>query len=109
MRNISRPKLIAVISFVFAFFFTCSSLANTSGEANSDADLVFTGTVRYIPLEGGFFGIVSDDGGRYDPSNLKEEFCKDGLRVRVRAKALKDVVGFHMWGSIIEVVEIEKI
>lgn len=33
-----------------------------------------TGTVKYIDLEGGFFGIIGDSGKNYDPINLSEEF-----------------------------------
>ncbi|MCS7242333.1 MAG: hypothetical protein NZ706_06645, partial [Candidatus Caldatribacterium sp.] len=40
-----------------------------------------TGTVVYVPLEGGFFGILGDNGVQYEPVNLPEEFRVDGLRV----------------------------
>jgi len=64
------------------------------------------GTVRYISVEGGFYGIVGDDGKRYDPVNLPDPFRENNLRVRFRGKVVKDRISFHMWG---ELFEIEKI
>jgi len=73
---------------------------------SSDA-LEIVGTVRHKNLEGGFFAIDADDGSKYDPVNLPESFKKDGLRVKVTARLQKDLMSFHMYGAIIEVVEIE--
>lgn len=67
---------------------------------------MFPGTVRYISIEGGFYGIVSDDGKQYDPVNLPAPFRENNLRVRFRGKVLKDRVGFHMWGEIFEIESI---
>jgi len=66
-------------------------------------ETMIPGTIRYISLEGGFYGIVSKDGRRYDPVNLPAPFRKDNLPVRFRGKVLKDRVGFHMWGEIFEI------
>ena len=41
----------------------------------------FRGTVKYIDLEGGFYGIVDETGKEYLPLNLKDEFKVDGLKV----------------------------
>lgn len=68
-----------------------------------------TGTVKYIDLEGGFFGIIGDSGKNYDPINLSEEFQKNNLRVGFDAKIREDMVSTHMWGTLIEIVRIEKL
>lgn len=67
------------------------------------------GTVRYIALEGGFYGIVGDDGQKYDPVNLAAEHRVDGLRVRFDFVPRTDLASFHMWGQIIEITGIETI
>ena len=64
------------------------------------------GTVAYKNIEGGFFAIDADDGKKYDPINLAEQFRKDGLKVKVTARLKPDAFSFHMYGSIIEVVNI---
>ncbi|HDO19118.1 MAG TPA: PEGA domain-containing protein, partial [Thermoplasmatales archaeon] len=65
------------------------------------------GTVKYVDLEGGFYGIISSSGKKYFPLNLPEEFYQDGLRVIFRAEILKDYSGIYMWGTPIEITKIE--
>ena len=65
-----------------------------------------TGEVKYIDLEGGFYGIVSNDGGHFDPINLPSEFMNDGLQINFEVKILQDQVSFHMWGTLVEILEI---
>jgi hypothetical protein len=79
------------------------------------------GTVRYLDtavairgedyvipgIEGGFYGIVADNGARYDPHNLPEEFAIDGLRVKFQVVEEKCMGGIHMWGKIVRIIWIE--
>jgi inhibitor of cysteine peptidase len=67
------------------------------------------GTVTYQDLEGGFYGIVGDDGQKYDPLNLEAKFRKDGLRVAFDATVARDVVTTHMWGTPVNITDIEEI
>jgi hypothetical protein len=66
-----------------------------------------TGTVRYISLEGGFYGIVGDNGQKYEAINLAAKHRVDGQRVRFDYVPLIDVMSIHMWGQIIEITRIE--
>jgi inhibitor of cysteine peptidase len=75
----------------------------------ADDTFVSTGTVVFLSLEGGFYGIKGDDGRNYDPMNLPEDFRKNGLRIRFEAKTLTDRAGFHMWGKIVEIKNVEKL
>lgn len=65
-------------------------------------------TVRYIPLEGGFFGLVASDGTQYDPINLSQEFQQDNLPVRATLRPLRGVASYRMWGTIVEILAMEK-
>lgn len=68
------------------------------------------GTIRRIDLEGGFWGIVADDGEKYDPhGSLPEKFRDDGLRVRFEARPMEEAGCFHMWGRIVEITAIEAV
>ncbi|MCK9278405.1 MAG: DUF333 domain-containing protein [Methanoculleus sp.] len=67
------------------------------------------GTVTYIDLEGGFYGIIAEDGMNYLPGNLPEEYRIDGLRVQFSADLDEETVGFHMWGTPVKVRTIEPI
>jgi len=64
------------------------------------------GTVTYRNIEGGFYAIDGDNGSKYDPINLPESFRKDGLRVKVTARLRMDAMSLHMYGAIVEVVNI---
>ena len=69
--------------------------------------LEIQGTVVYKDLEGGFFAIDGDDGQKYNPVNLSESFRKDGLKVKVTARPNADAMTVHMYGTVVEIVEIQ--
>lgn len=66
-----------------------------------------TGTIVYLETEGGFYGLIADDGTNYDPVNLSPEFRKDSLRVKFTALPKPDAASFHMWGVLVELQEIK--
>jgi hypothetical protein len=68
-----------------------------------------TGTIKYINLEGGFYGILADNGQKYLPGNLAKEYQVDGRRVTFRAKILTGVVTIQMWGTPVEVLSMESL
>ena len=70
---------------------------------------VITGTVQYVDVEGGFHGIVADDGTKLDPVNLPEDFRKDGVRVQVQIVEVKDAVSIHMWGKVVRIIDIKRL
>lgn len=67
------------------------------------------GTIRYLELEGGFYGIIADTGEHYDPINLEKEFQIDGARIYFEIEEQKDMVSFHMWGDIVKIIKIKKL
>ncbi|GAB7015010.1 hypothetical protein [Methanogenium cariaci] len=75
------------------------------GTDNPDA-VSGTGTVVYNDLEGGFYGIVTDDGTRYLPINMPDEFKQDKLPVTFTGIVQKDVVTIQQWGTPLELSEI---
>ena len=50
--------------------------------------------------------IAKDAAGKYNPISLPESFRKDGIRVKVTARLMKHGMSIHLYGSIIEVVNI---
>jgi hypothetical protein len=78
----------------------------TSSRANV---VVGTGTVKFLDFEGGFYGIVSDDGRHYDPMNLDRLFRVDGLRVQFAVKVIQDRFNVHMWGTVVSIVSMRKL
>ena len=74
-----------------------------------ETEFSLTGTVVHVGVEGGFWGIIGDDGKHYDVSNLPEEFRHQDLRVRLTGKQRPDQASTHMWGIMIEMIAIEMI
>jgi inhibitor of cysteine peptidase len=66
-----------------------------------------TGTVVFLSFEGGFFGIIGDNGKHYDPINWNSEFMMNGTRVHFTAKIRPDLGSYHMWGIIVEILNIQ--
>jgi len=96
--------ILGILVILLLAFLTDWYFQKTSEEEVISAN----GTIEYISLEGGFYGIVTDEGEKYLPLNLPEEFKKDGLRVWFKAKP-KNVATIQMWGKPIEILEIKLI
>ena len=72
-----------------------------------------TGTVRCLDFEGGFWGIVGDDGNNYDitvmGSIFPDEFHVNGLRVGFIGYLNPRQVTYHMWGKVLILDDIWRI
>jgi len=75
----------------------------TQGRETQD----ITATIRFIPIEGGFYALRGDDSVTYDPTNLPKLFQVDGLRVESRVQVRNDLVGIHAVGPIVDVLQIK--
>ncbi|MBC8015221.1 MAG: hypothetical protein H7X79_05695 [Sporomusaceae bacterium] len=67
-----------------------------------------TGHVYYSTIEGGFYGIISDDGIKYQPINLPRKFKKEGLSLKFDAKLRDKAISFFQWGTIIEMSNVSE-
>ncbi len=76
---------------------------------NIDRTFDAEGTVQYIDLEGGFYGITSSTGEKYFPLNLAPEFRIDGLTVEFTARERRDISTTAMWGVPVELISVEKL
>ncbi len=77
-------------------------------EKTPESTFTARGTIKHVPFEGGFYGIEGDDGERYDPISIPEEFLENGMRVKFKARKNDGLVSIHMWGHHIELIEIKK-
>jgi hypothetical protein len=106
---VKMNRILYLIStfLILPLALACSQIRNNE---KSKGDIISqTGTIKFIDLEGGFFGIIGDDGKNYDPLSLGPKFRVDGMRVRFRAKIQEGVVSIRMWGTPVEILEIEKL
>lgn len=83
------------------------AMTEPAPRAPAPASISTTGTVRHLDLEGGFWGIVADDGRQFDPMGLDARFQKEGLRVRFEATPETDMMSTRMWGTMVRITRIE--
>ena len=69
----------------------------------------FRGSVVFKDFEGGFYGIVTEEGERLDPLHLPQEFKNKGLRVQGRYLLQEGAATIHMWGRPVQLLEIEPV
>lgn len=67
-----------------------------------------SGTVKFLSFEGGFYGIVDDNGTSYDPimGGLPQEYCIDGLHISYTLMEYAGILTYHMWGTPVEVLSL---
>jgi hypothetical protein len=98
-------RILGLLTAVVLMAAACTPGNNTSRNGIIEG----TGTVQYVELEGGFYGLVADDGTRYDPSGLPEAFQEDGLRVSFQVEPREGVLTTRMWGQVVSLIEIERL
>lgn len=70
---------------------------------------MYQGTVRFLNLEGGFWGIMADNGQRILPQNLPTEFKQDGLRISFKATEITGMMTIQQWGTLSKLSDINVI
>ena len=96
----------AIATFAVAVLFACA-LSTAQAAGKSPVRVSGSGTVVFVSVEGGFYGIVCDNGTTYDPQNLPDQYRVNGLHVRFNATVLADQTSFHMWGTLIALDDIQ--
>jgi len=106
MRNNKNNKIVGLglLLIVISISIPLSIKGLTNNSEDSYQDFVYdAGVIKYIPLEGGFFGIISVEGNHYDPINLPPDFEIDGLTVIFMGEIL-NLLSAHMWGRTIRII-----
>lgn len=114
--NINGRNVLTLAWITLALLFAgCTTAAEEENavqekprQAREQGATAFTGTMSWVELEGGFWGIVTTSGGKYLPTNgVPESLKKDGLPVRGTVNVRKGYMTMQMWGTPVEVVTIE--
>jgi hypothetical protein len=98
-----RLHHMLIAMWIFMLMNSPALLAQTT----SQGTICGVGTVTFVGLEGGFYGITAEDGKRYDPIVLDHRFHVAGLRIRFEARVREDVMSTHMWGTLVDILKIE--
>lgn len=100
---------VITLNVLFLFVMTILTGCAPTYKEPDGTSFRFQGTVKYIDIEGGFYGIVSENGDRYNPLDMPPSFKVDGLRVQVTARKSDDVATIMMWGTPVHIVDIERL
>ena len=84
------------------------SKPNVSNELTKDM-MWYQGAIKYLPMEGGFYGIITKDGHKYLPMNLAAEYRQNGAIIKFKGKLLKDLNTIQQWGTPFKISEIKLI
>jgi hypothetical protein len=103
-----KPLILIVVTVALAFLFGCYMHNQKKDFQADDGTVKKRGTITYIDLEGGFFGIMAEDKNKYVPINLPKGFQRDGLKVIFEGVIRPDLAGIHMWGAYIELSTIKE-
>jgi hypothetical protein len=104
-----RREKFFEIGLLCLIFSSCLSVIILSSYELRPQYLHGTGEIEFYPIEGGFYGIISDEGTHYEPINLPDEFKIDGLQVQFILKLPKDSTSYHLWLKIVEIYHIEEL
>ena len=80
---------------------------NTSSTVNEQSRTMITVTVKYLEIEGGFYGLVTQDGKKLLPMNLASQYRKAGTVLKVSGKQLTDVMTTQQWGTPYQISEVK--
>jgi len=65
------------------------------------------GEVVFVELEGGFWGIITNDGQKILPHGLPKALAVAGSKVRFQGKIIKDAVTIQQWGQVVKITKAE--
>ncbi len=113
MKNLPLLFVLAVAGLAVSGAGGCGGASRDGGASSptpGDPTLITgSGTVHYLDLEGGFYGIVADDSSHYDPAELDPRFRRDGMRVRFDLRKVEGAMSIRQWGTIVTVVRIDSL
>jgi len=101
-------KLSGILFFLLLFTLFCPT-AIAAQPTPSVNTFHLTGQVYYGTMEGGFYGIIGDDGLKYQPTNLPRKFKKEGLSLKFDAQMKNGMVSAFQWGTIVELSNVSEI
>lgn len=79
------------------------------GQKGNFKEMWLQGTVNYLNLEGGFFGIISDNGQKILPMNLSAEYRQVGAVLKFKGYFLTDTMTIQQWGTPFKITEVQVI
>ncbi|MGL1958181.1 MAG: hypothetical protein OCD00_12780 [Colwellia sp.] len=100
IKNASKHVILLLVCFLFS----CHSSSEKNNDAQQKWQVV---TVKYFSFEGGFFGLVSKNGVKLLPMNLKKNYKIDGTILKVIGHVDNDIMTIQQWGTPFNITAVE--
>lgn len=81
----------------------------TNEMASDMKQLAMTGTVHFLEMEGGFYGIITDKGVKLLPMGLDKKYMVSGTIINFDGEFVKDRATIQQWGQLFRVKSIKLI
>jgi hypothetical protein len=107
--NTITKRCLCLFSILMLTVFSHTALAVAADSSQVDTTFHMTGQVTAPTNIQGFYGIIGDDGVKYQPINLPRKFKKDGLIIQFDAKLKANTMSTFQWGKIVELSNVAKI
>lgn len=75
----------------------------------TQAPLPYRGRIEFIELEGGFYGIITTQGEKLLPLNLKPSYMQHGMKIEFSGHRNNDVMTIMQWGQAFTLAEVRLI
>src|SRR5437763_1231584 len=99
LSRIMKTYRILIILAVAALV-GCDTTGPRKTEPAVQTEAVSTGgMVVFRQGNGGFYGILTDKGGQFEPQNLDGRYRTDGLRISFSGQLDTTQLGMHQWGN----------
>ncbi len=110
-----KNRLLLIICLLFSF--GCESETYSSENAmvipvvekKAKESAWRTGEVHYLPFEGGFYGIIAENGDKLLPLNLSQTYYQHGTIIKFKGVVIKDMMTTKQWGEVFELSEVKLI
>jgi hypothetical protein len=66
-----------------------------------------TATVIFVKLEGGFYGLLAQDGSKLLPINLAPQYQIPNTTLNIQGKKVEGMMPIQQWGVPFEIINIE--
>jgi hypothetical protein len=104
-----NQHVMNAIAIVFAFVSVAFLLAcGCTTSVENPNEVSGAGTVVYIDLEGGFYGIIASDGSEYLPLNLPVQYQENGISVVFEGVIREDMYTIQQWGTPLDITTIQE-
>ncbi|HEY6161008.1 MAG TPA: hypothetical protein VI112_07290 [Bacteroidia bacterium] len=101
-----KKALLLLLLFTIAFF-SCKPKSKVGNDKDYGAMGYTPATVVDYEVDGCMWMIQTEDGKKYEPNNLPEDFRTDKKKVWVKYEVQKKAVTICMGGEVIKITDIK--